>query len=194
MTPRRRMVFGSSLAGLLLAASGAAVAATRYPDRVGDLKGGAGPDIVAVTLSHTRTAVAFRVLFAEAPPLRVSTHERWVDMLLIGIDVPPLGRRPVAPGGEWPGANFALGVHGPSRTGQLVRLGKGIPEASRLVARLTIVTRGPALSFSIPRRAIGSPRWFTFVVASARETEREAAGGGFDVAPERGTFRYVLAG
>lgn len=134
----------------------------------------------------------FRFNFADVPPLRVSTREKWIDMLLIGIDVPPLGRRPLAPGGEWLGANFALGTHGPSKTGQLVRLGKDTPAKSRRIATFAIVTRGSTLSFSIPRRALGNPSWFTFGVATAREGEDEATGGGVDVVPDRGTLRYLL--
>jgi hypothetical protein len=113
-------------------------------------------------------------------------------MLLIGIDVPPLGPRPIIPGGEWPGANFAVGTHGPSKTGLMVRLGQKIPAESRLVARFTILTSGSTLTFSIPRRALGNPAWFTFSVAAAREMEEGATGGGVDSAPARGTFRYAL--
>lgn len=111
-------------------------------------------------------------------------------MLLIGVDVPPLGPPPSTPGGEWAGADFALGAHGRSVTGQLVRLGK---KHSAPPLRFTIVTRGRTLSFSIPRRALGNPQWFRFSVAAAREGETRASGGGFDVAPEHGTFRYDLS-
>ena len=43
-------------------------------------------------------------------------------MLLLGIDALPLGPVPVAPGGEWRGADLAAGTHGPSMTGVVVRL------------------------------------------------------------------------
>ena len=194
MVPRLCVVSGVFLVGAVLLVSGAARAARSYADRVADVRGGAGPDIVSVTLSNTKTEVTFRVRFAAAPPLRMSRSEKWVDMLLIGIDVPPLGTRPRAPGGEWPGANFALGTHGPSDTGQLVKLGQGAPAESRLVARFRIARHARALTFSIPRRALGNPAWFTFSVAAAREGERETIGGGFDVVPDRGTFRYTLIG
>jgi hypothetical protein len=176
----------------LLLICGTAFAAKSYPDRVGDVTGGSGPDLTSITLSNTETKITFRVRFARTPPLRVSAREKWVDMLLIGIDVPPLGPRPVKPGGEWTGANFALGTHGPSKTGQVVRLGEGIPTSSRRVAAFKIVTRGATLTFSIPRRVLGSPAWFTFTVAAARESENDAAGGGGDLAPVHGTFRYAL--
>jgi hypothetical protein len=171
-------------------ALGSAVAATGYSDRVGDVKGGAGPDIVAVHLSNTATKVTFRVRFAKAPPLRASAPKGWADMLLIAIDVPPLGPRPLSPGGEWPGADFALGTHGPSPTGMMVRLGD---KRSRLVSRFKIDRSGSTLTFSIPRRPLGSAASFTFLVAAARETENEATGGGTDFSPGNGTFRYVIA-
>ena len=185
----RRIPLLGVLLLLLLAVCGVALAAKTFTDPVGDVRGGAGPDVVAVTLSNTASTLTFRVRFASAPPLRLSTRGKWVDMLLIGIDVPPLGPPPTRPGGEWRGADFALGTHGPSKTGLLVRLGKN---RSARPIRFRIVTRGRTLSFSIPRRALGSPRWFAFNVAAAREGESEASGGGFDVAPGHGTFRYRL--
>jgi hypothetical protein len=184
-------LLGATLLAALLATSGVASAAKGYPDRVGDVEGGPGPDIASVIVSNTKTKITFRVRFATAPPLRVGTSAGWIDMLLIGIDVPPLGPRPSSPGGEWLGANFALGTHGPSKTGVLVRLGQG---ESRRAARFAIRTGGSTLTFSVPRRALGNPAWFTFSVAAAREMPKEAAGGGVDVAPVRGTFRYALTG
>lgn len=170
--------------------AGAALAARSYRDGLGDVRGGSGPDIAALSVSNTATAVTFRVRFAHAPPLRVSTRERWVDMLLVGIDVPPLGPRPVAPGGEWPGADFALGTHGPAKTGLAVRLGR---QGDR-VASFGIVTVGRTMTFSVPRRALGNPKWFAFSVAAARESERQSVHGGVDLLPDRNTLRYALSG
>ena len=144
---------------------------------------------MSVAVSNTKTEVTFRVRFAKTPPLRVSTRGGWIDMVLIGIDVPPLGPLPEIPGGEWPGANFALGTHGPSATGQLVRLGKG---DARRVAAFKVVTAGSTVTFSVPRRALGNPAFFTFVVAVTRE--EGTAGAGFDVAPSHGTLRYRVIG
>jgi hypothetical protein len=75
----------------------------------------------------------------------------------------------------------------------MVQLGQGIPAESRRVATFGIVTSGSTLTFSIPRRALGSPAWFTFEIAAAREMEVEKATGPLpDFAPARGTFRYTL--
>lgn len=175
---------------LLLTICGVALAANTFPDPSGDVKGGAGPDVVVVKLSNTASTLTFRVRLASAPPLRLSTREKWVDMLLIGIDTPPLGPAPLKAGGEWRGANFALGAHGPSKTGRLVQLGAN--HAARPM-RFKVVTRGRTLSFTIPLRALGGPRWFSFNVAAAREGESQASGGGYDVAPRHGTFRYRLS-
>jgi hypothetical protein len=192
MSLRRCADLGASLLAVVLLTCGAAFAAKSYSDRAGDVEGGSGPDIVSLKVSNTRTNVTFVVRFAKAPPLRVSAREGWVDMLLIGVDVPPLGPRPITPGGEWRGANFALGTHGPSRTGRMVRLTGTIPAESRRVATFGIVVSGSTLTFSIPRRALGNPGWFTFMTAAARELADEGRGGGADFAPARGTFRYAL--
>lgn len=173
---------------------GVALAATDYPDRVSDVRREAAPDIASVRVSNTVTTVTFRVRFVEAPPLRLSRSPAWVDMLLVGIDVPPLGPPPVAPGGEWAGADFAIGTHGPSRTARMVRLGLNIPAKSRHVATMSIATHRSTLTFSVPRRALGTPTWFRFSVAAAREKEGDENGGAVDMAPARGTYRYVLTG
>jgi hypothetical protein len=196
--PHRRLTW--LVVGLVVAA-GAAVAVDRaffegptaknYTDRAGDVVGGSGPDIVSIGVSNTNDSISFRLRFASAPPLRASTDQTWVDMLLIGIDVPPVGPPPMTPGGEWPGANFALGTHGPSNDAQLVRLGNGITRDSRLLASPEIVTRGATVILTVPRRVLGGPSWFTFSVATARETGT-TSGGGVDIAPARGTFRYSL--
>jgi hypothetical protein len=191
MSLRRSVFLGLPLLAVLLAITAVAFATTRYPDRLGDVKEGTGPDIASVTVSNTKTNVTFEVRFAAAPPLRVSVGEKWVDMLLVGIDVPPLGPPPAIPGGDWRGANFALGTHGPSGTGVMVRLSKG---ESRRLAGFRIVTSGPTLTFSIPRRGLGNPARFAFTVAAAREAEIETAGAVPDLAPARGTFRYSLTG
>ena len=181
------LVSGTAMLALLLL-RGAALAASIYSDPAGDAT--LGPDVRSVTVSNTSTDVTFRIRFATAPALRVSQRGRWIDMLLVGIDVPPLG--PI-PDGDWLGADFAAGFHGPAKTGVLMRLGKG---SQKVVARFPVVTRGTTVTFSIPRRALRSPTWFAFEMAAAREWTDESmvpAGAKPDFAPARGTFRYTLA-
>ena len=183
---RPKLVLGAALIAALAAACGGRSWPTSYGDPVGDVD--RGPDLASVRVSNTDAEVTFAVRFASEPPLRVDAEEGWVDMLLIGIDVPPLGPEPVGPGGEWRGADFALGAHGPSTTGALVRIGGG------RVVDVDMVTTGTTLTFSIPRSALGDPERFTFTVAAAREQGDEGTGGGFDVVPELGTLSYTLAG
>lgn len=192
MAGRRYALLATALAVAAAVTAGSAPAARTYPDRLGDVRGGAGPDVTSVTVSNTRTVVTFVFRFAKAPPLRVNVRERWVDMLLVGLDVPPLGPAPL-PDGEWRGADFAAGTHGPATTAVLVRLPGAPAGRSRVVTRFAVVTKGSTLRCTIARRALSNPAWFAFQVAAAREGEGEG-GGGVDFAPARGTFRYALTG
>jgi len=189
MALRRIPLLGVLMLAFVASICGAALAAKNYPDRVRDVEGGEGPDIASVTLSNTASTLTFRVRFVSAPPLLVNTGKKWVDMLLIGVDVPPFGPKPSSPGGEWPGADYALGTHGPSGIGRLVRLGR--KHATPI--RIELVTSGRTVSLTVPRRALGSPRRLTFSIAAAREGSSAATDGGFDLAPQNGTFRYELS-
>ena len=181
-----------SVVAVFFLVCGAAFAAKTYRDPAGDAK--LSPDMTSVKVSNTATKVVFRGSFTKAPPLRRSRSKGWVDMLLFGIDVPPLGPKPT-PGGEWRGMDFVGGFHGPDKVGVLMRTGEGSDEEN-VVARFKVVTRGATLTFSVPRRAIGGPKWFTFNIITAREWGNEAAepaGAKADYAPNRGSFRYQLS-
>jgi hypothetical protein len=178
-----------SLAAVLLAAlaagCGGGAGAKAFDDRVGEVEAGTGPDLAEVTVSDTDTEVTFAVRFADAPPLRIDEDDGWVDMLLIGIDVPPLGPEPDGPGGEWRGADYAFGTHGPAESAMLVRMGGG------KLADLDVTTSGSTMTLSVPRSALGDPDWFTFTVAAGREGAEEGEGDG-DFVPASGTLRYTL--
>ena len=156
------------------------------------MKGGAGPDLTSLSVSHTATAVTFRLRFAQAPPLGVSA-EGWVDMLLVGIDTPPrsLSR---TPRGSY-GLDYYAGLHGAEQTAVLVRSAVTKPgSTSRVIARVEAAVTGRTLGFTIARKKLGDPDWIELVVAAGREgTEREA-GGSADEAPARGAFHYDLGG
>jgi hypothetical protein len=173
-----------------LGAGAAAVSANSFPDPVGDVTGGAGPDLVGVSAAHTASTVTFRFRFAKAPPLGMSVKERWVDMLLIGIDVPPRSLKRGAHG--WTGLDYYAGLHGADRTAVVV---KASPtkrsQPGKVLARPKVRVSGSILSFSISRRALGNPDWIEFVVAAGRETS-DQANGGSDEAPDRGTFHHRL--
>ena len=186
MALRRILLLGVLLLAVVASICGAAFAAKSYPDRVGDVKGGGGPDIASVTLSNT-ASLTFRVRFVSAPPLRV-TEEKFADCSSLESTFRRWdgGRRPLV-GVAW--RRLRVGTHGPSGIGQLVWLGK----KQATPVRIKLVTSGRTVSLTVPRRALGSPRWLTFSLAAAREGASEASGGGLDLAPQRGTFRYELS-
>ncbi|MGL6278655.1 MAG: hypothetical protein ACRC50_03770 [Gaiella sp.] len=181
---------GAALAIGMLA--GSALAARGYGDPTGDA--GSGPDVRGVTISNTRRSVAFAVRFARTPPLSVSERAGWVDMLLIGLDLPPVGPAPVAPGGEWRGVDLVLGTHGPSETGVLVRVPSS-PSEERRPTAIPVRVSGSTLRLVMPRAALRGASWFRFSIAAAREWGEgasEPAGARPDVVPDRGTSRYAL--
>jgi hypothetical protein len=163
----------------------------RFADPVGDVTGGAGPDLTLVSVSHTASTVTFRFRFAKAPPLGVSAKGRWVDMLLIGIDVPPRSLKRGARG--WAGLDYYAGLHGMEKTAMVVKTSPAKPsQPSKVLARPRVTVSGRTLSFSLNRNTLGNPTWIEFVVAAGRETSSQASGGGSDEAPNHGTFHYQL--
>lgn len=165
--------------------------ATTFPDPAGDVQGGAGTDSTSIVVSHTGSTVSFRFHFPSAPPLAISARKGWVDMLLLGIDVPPrsLTRTPHG----WVGVDFYAGLHGPEKTALLVKASPTRPSRPRgVVTRPKVTVDGRTLSFSLGRAKLGDPAWIEFVVAAGRETSDQATGGSSDEAPNRGTFHYQL--
>lgn len=193
MRTSRAQLVGAGVGVVVLLACGSALAARTYGDPAGDA--GPGPDVRAVAVSNTATKVTFRVRFAGTPPLGVNASKGWIDMLLIGIDVPPIGPPPISPGGPWRGADLWFGTHGRSQTGVLVEV-PATPGGERETTRFPIVTTGATLRLTIPRSVLRSAPWFRFSVAAAREWGEgdEPADAEPDIAPARGTFRYVLTG
>ena len=173
----------------LVAGAAAAAAETSFPDPVGDTRGGPGPDITSVSLSRTSSTVTFRVRFAKAPPLGMSVKEQLVDMLVIGVDVPPRGLKRGPQG--WMGADYYAGLHGTQTTAIVVKSSPTKP-SQKVVARPNVKVVGRTVSFSISRAALGRPNWIEFVVAAGREASDQASGGGSDEAPSRGVFHYQL--
>lgn len=166
------------------------VTARSLEDPASDVAAASGPDVVGVAVDREDDAITFRVRFAAAPPLQISEQGGWVDMLLIGIDLPPLGAPPASPGGEWTGADFALGTHGPSASGILVRLRAG-EAAPGLKTDIPIETDGVTLTISVPRRELGDPETFAVSIAAAREwndAADEPAAAKPDIVPDTGTW------
>jgi hypothetical protein len=195
---RAAVLVCTALATLVAAGCGSGGTTERsLDDPPGDVPAGTSPDIVAVAVERDDETITFRVRFADAPPLDVSEEDGWIDMLLIGIDVPPLGSPPVAPGGEWSGADFFLGTHGPFEDGMLVRTAAGkIPPVELMRTDIPLVTDGATLSLLVPRSALGDPETFSISVAAAREWNEagdEPAGAKPDIAPDTGTWTVDLA-
>jgi hypothetical protein len=188
----RRLRVAAALLGLALGIGVASAGAgTGFADPVGDVEGGAGPDLTLVSVSHTASTVTLRFSFAKAPPLGVSVKGGWVDMLLIGIDVPPRSLRRAANG--WAGLDYYAGLHGTDKTAMVVKTSPTKPsQPSRVLARPKVTVSGRTLSFSISRNTLGNPAWIEFVVVAGRETSDQAYGGGSDEAPNHGSFHYRL--
>lgn len=168
-----------------------ALAATAFRDPVGDVQGGPGPDITSIAISHTASTVTFRFRFASAPPLGRSARKGWVDMLVVGIDVPPRGLKRGAHG--WSGLDYYAGLHGTEKTAMVVKTSPTKPsQPSKVLARPKVTVNGRTLSFSISRNTLGNPAWIELAVAAGRETSDQANGGSSDEAPNHGSFRYQL--
>lgn len=167
-------------------------------DPAGDVAATTGPDVVAVTVERDDETIIFRVRFATALPLTVSEEEGWVDMLLIGVDVPPPGPPPAAPGGEWRGADYFLGTHGPSEKGMLVRLAASASEGEATWeqrADIPIAIDGATLSLLVPRDELGDPGTLAISIAAAREwneAKDEPAEVTPDIVPDTGTWTVEL--
>jgi hypothetical protein len=161
-----------------------------FADPAGDVKGGTGPDLTLVSVSHTSSTVTFRFRFAKQPPLAANV-EGGVDMLVAGIDVPPRSLKRGVNG--WSGLDYFAGLHGTEKTAVVVKASPAGPsQPNRVLARPEVTVSGRTLSFSIRRSTLGDPAWIEFAVAAGRESSGEAAGGGGDEAPDSGTFHYQL--
>lgn len=161
-----------------------ALGADRFTDPRGDA-GGVGPDVTAVTLSHTDTALTIAVEFANAPPLAFDEDERYTDMLLIGIHTDDdLGRADV---------EFYTGAHGVDLTrAPVVRAGSERPRAQ--VGTAEIDVDGATLEVTVERSLLDDPEEVAVSVAVGREyVAEDAAGGRGDEAPATGAFRHSLA-
>lgn len=172
------------LIAALFALPATALGSDRFTDPKGDAPG-SGPDITAVTLSHTDTALTIAVEFANAPPLAFDEDEHYTDMLLIGIHTDDdLGRTDV---------EFYTGAHGVDLTrAPVVRAGIESPRAQ--VGTAALAVDGATLSLTVERSLLDDPEEIAVSVAAGREyVDEDAAGGGGDEAPATGAFRYSLA-
>ncbi len=165
----------------LLALAPSALASDRFTDPRGDA-GGNGPDITAVTLSHTDAVLTIAVDFASAPPLGYDKREQYTDVLLIGIHTDAnLSQNDV---------EFWTGVHGVDLAHAIVV--RGAPTRG-IVGTADVAVAGTTVTIKIQRALLGDPSEVAVMVAAGRESVNEQAGGGGDMAPASGAFSYQLA-
>lgn len=163
----------------------AAPTLVRYEDGVGDVEGGPGPDIVAVTVSQPDTAsVSIGVEFASEPPISYSTEDDpyWTDMLSILIGT-GAGGVASGPGGGLQ-LDFGVGLHGATLASHLdegVDLHGG---GDMLEGAVQVTVDGPTLTLTFPRESLGDPERMMFIVVAEREIGNAEEGGGQDVYPE----------
>lgn len=174
------------------ATTGAMVART-YRDPVADVTPGQ-PDLTAVRISGDARTIRFAFRFASAPPLGTSAAEGWTDMLLMGIDVPPIGAPPTPSG--WVSLDYALGMHGVDDRAVFRAMQPGLgtdagPGGAPGLRALRSRVNGREIRIELPRALIGEPAYFTFQAATGREGRDESGEG--DSIPDRGTLRYPPA-
>ena len=86
----RKWTLATATVALVLAGASATAADQRYEDAVGDVSGGVGPDIVAVTVSEPwESLVSFEVEFATDPPIAYDLETMSTDSLAIGLSPRP---------------------------------------------------------------------------------------------------------
>jgi hypothetical protein len=163
-------------ASLVLAAT--ALALDRFTDPRGDADG--GPDVTAVTLSHTDAVLSIAVEFAQAPPLGFDEREQYTDMLLVGIHTDDdLSRADV---------EFWTGVHGVDLTRAVVVRG----ENRGVAGNADVIVDGSTVTLEVPRVVLDDPDHVAVSVAAGREYVDGQASGGGDFAPASGSHRYQL--
>lgn len=165
-----------------------------YADPRGDVTPGQ-PDLTAVRISSDATTVRLVFRFADAPPLSTNTKQGWTDMLLFGIDAPPIGSAPTPNG--WAGLDYALGMHGVDNRAVFRAMQPGFGDDGGVggapgVRTLTSRVSGREIHVDLPRELIGNPTYFAFQAAAGREGADESGTG--DLMPGTGTLRYPLNG
>jgi hypothetical protein len=173
----------ATLIAALFALPATALGSDRFTDPRGDARG-SGPDVTAVTLSRTDTALTIAVEFANAPPLAFDEDESYTDMLLVGIHTDDdLDRTDV---------EFYTGAHGVDLArAPVVRTGIESPGAQ--VGTAALAVDGATLSLTVERSLLDDPDEVAVSVAAGREyVGEDAAAGGGDEAPATGAFSYSL--
>jgi hypothetical protein len=156
----------------------------RYEDPVGDVAGGMGPDIVAVTVSQPDPAsVSISVEFASEPPLTydLEADPRWADVLSVAIGTGPDGVT-ADPDGH-PVTDFDTGVHGVTLERDLEQGAVLASEAGFLEGAVKVAVDGPTVTLTLTRESLGDPDRIMFTMLAGREMEDDE-GSGEDFFPD----------
>lgn len=182
-----------ALAALTFASS-PTLADESYTDPVGDVTGGAGPDIVSVAVSEPDSGrISFAVEFANDPPLAVDVATGSTDMLMILLDT---GQ----PATSEQDADYATGVHGANQSqsvseGAPLSVPRKKPDGTWdygvRMGVVAVAVDGQTVTLTIPLDAIGNPDRLRFELGAGREGPEGTSGGG-DRYPEQGWQTYVL--
>ena len=158
-----------------------ALAAGAFTDPRGDAT--PGPDVVAVTLSHTGETLSIAVELASAPPLGYDAGEQYTDMLLVSIHTDDDLRRQ--------DVEYWTGLHGVDLTS--ARVVRAAPRGEVGSADVTI--DGATVTLALERALLDDPDEVAVSVAVARESVDEGAArdGVPDFAPDEGAFAYMLS-
>jgi hypothetical protein len=156
-----------------------------HRDAFGDVTPGE-PDLTALRITNDARAVRMAFTFAGAPPLATNLSAGWTDMLLMGIDVPPIGSKPTPNG--WMGVDYALGMHGVDDRAVF----RDMHQTKRQMTTLRSHVSGRTITIDLPRTLIGDPAYFDFNVSVGREGGDQEGSG--DSIPATGTLRYRMTG
>jgi len=170
--PRKRTLATATFA-LVLAGASAAAADERYEDPIGDVTGGVGPDIVAVTISEPwESLVSFEVEFATDPPIAYDLETMSTDQLTIGLS----SRPDTAAFDEF---EYMIMVHGATLPEE-AEIGSALydgtqPEGDEVFWRVVdVAVDGSTVTVTLDWKLVGDPDTLAFFVAASTEGPTEA--------------------
>jgi hypothetical protein len=159
---------------------------------VGDVPGGIGPDIVAVTIGQPEASlVSFGVEFASDPPLTYDLETMSTDELHIGLATEPDAEIP-------DGYHRAIIVHGATLP-RAVESGASMyddtrPEGEEVLEEvIDVAVDGPTVTLTVERALLGDPDELAFFVVAMTEGSEEGAEPVYDVCPDEEELPGVYA-
>jgi hypothetical protein len=177
----RRWTLATATVALVLAGASATAADERYRDPVGDVLGGVGPDIVAVTISEPwESLISFEVEFATDPPITYDLETMTTDQLTIGLS----SRSDTVAFEEF---EYMLMVHGATLVEE-AEIGAALydstqPEGDEVFWRVVdVAVDGPTVTLTFDWKLVGDPDTLAFFVGASTEgpTEMDV----YDVCPD----------